>query len=125
MREKIRSHKELRVFTMAMDGAMEIFNVTKAFPKEEKYAMTDQIRRSSRSVCANLAEAWSKRRYGPAFVAKLNDAEGEADETQAWIEFARRCDYLSEVKAAELDDIYNRVVGQIVVMMRTTKHWLL
>jgi len=82
MSGNIRSYKELRVYQNAMDVAMRIFELTKAFPTEEKYSMVDQMRRSSRSVCANLAEAWRKRRYKAAFVAKLSDAESEACETQ-------------------------------------------
>jgi len=81
MGERINSYKELRVYRNAMDAAMRIFELTKAFPPEEKYSMVDQMRRSSRSVCANLAEAWRKRRYKAAFVAKLSDAESEACET--------------------------------------------
>jgi four helix bundle protein len=78
MSEKIRTHRELEVYGRAFDSAMEIFEISKAFPKEETYSLTDQIRRSSRSVCANLAEAWRKRRYEAAFIAKLTDAEAEA-----------------------------------------------
>ncbi len=82
----IRHFRELRVYQNAMEAAMQVFELTKAFPVEEKYSMTDQMRRSSRSVCANLAEAWRKRRYKNAFVAKLSDAESEACETQVWVE---------------------------------------
>jgi four helix bundle protein len=90
----LRSHKELRVYQNAMELAMEIYHLTKEFPPEEKYSLVDQIRRSSRSVCANIAEAMRKRRYQAAFIAKLNDAEGEACETQVWIELSYRCNYL-------------------------------
>ncbi|MHC5828961.1 MAG: four helix bundle protein, partial [Nostoc sp.] len=82
----IINHQDLKVYQMAFDAAMKIFEVSKKFPVEERYSLTDQIRRSSRSVCANLAEAWRKRRYVAAFVAKLNDGEAEAAETQTWIE---------------------------------------
>lgn len=81
---------------------MLIFELTKLFPKEETYSMTDQIRRSSRSVCANLAEAWRKRRYEAAYIAKLNDAEGEAAETQTWLEFAVKSEYIEREVATEL-----------------------
>ena len=91
---KIQQHTELEVYKKAFGAAMMIFELSKAFPKEETYSLTDQIRRSSRSVCANLAEAWRKRRYKAAFVSKLADAESEAAETQVWIEFALKCDYL-------------------------------
>jgi hypothetical protein len=86
--ERIKSYRDLRVFQKAMDAAMEIFALTKTFPQEEKFSMVDQIRRSSRSVPTNLAEAWRKRRYRAAFIAKLSDAETEACETQVWVEFA-------------------------------------
>ena len=95
MGEKIGSYKDLHVFQNAMGVAMEVFDITKRFPIEEKYSMVDQMRRSSRSVCANIAEAWRKRRYKAAFIAKLSDAESEASETQVWIELARRCVYLN------------------------------
>src|SRR5438309_4969434 len=95
MAKKIRSHRGLDVYSKAFETAMRIFELSKRFPKEETYSLTDQIRRSSRSVCANLAEAWRKRRYEAAFVAKLGDSEAEAAETQTWIQFAVRCAYLS------------------------------
>ncbi len=79
----IKDHRELEIYKMAFDAAMEIFELSKKFPIEEKYSLTDQIRRSSRSVCANLAEAWRKRRYEAAFIAKLSDAEAEAAETRS------------------------------------------
>lgn len=87
-RKPIVSHRELEVYKLAFDAAMRIFEVTKHFPKEETYSLIDQVRRASRSVCANLTEGWRKRRYEGAFIAKLNDAEGEAAETQTWIEFS-------------------------------------
>ena len=85
---KIRSHRELRVWQNAMDAAMAIFEETKAFPPEERYSMVDQMRRSSRSVAANISEVWRRRRYEAAFINKLNEAEGEASETQTWIAFS-------------------------------------
>ena len=85
---KIRSHRELEVYQLAFRAAERIFEISKSFPKEETYSLTDQIRRSSRSVCSNLAEAFRKRRYPKSFVAKLTDSEGEAAETQTWIDFA-------------------------------------
>ena len=92
--ERILSHKDLQVYRNAVDAAMEIFELTRKFPPEEKFSMIDQIRRSSRSVCANIAEAWRKRRYKAAFISKLNDAESEACETQVWLELAMRCGYI-------------------------------
>ena len=125
MGERINSYKELRVFQNAMDAAMKTFEVTKGFPAEERYSMVDQMRRSSRSVCANLAEAWRKRRYKAAFIAKLSDAESEACETQVWIEFARRCAYLNNETTHDLDSAYDQIIGQIVTMIRESDKWLI
>ena len=125
MTEKIKSYKDLRVFQNAMQRAMEIFQLTKKFPAEEKYSMTDQMRRSSRSVCSNLAEAWRKRRYKAAFIAKLSDSEGEACETQVWIEFARRCKYLDENVCDKLDLAYDQILGQLVKMINNPDKWLI
>src|SRR4051795_5526906 len=102
MGERIQSHTELDVYRAAFDASMQIFEMSKGFPKEETYSLTDQIRRSSRSVCANLAEAWRKRRYEAAFVAKLGDSEAEAAETQTWIQFAVKCEYLPRDTGEEL-----------------------
>ena len=104
---------------------MEIFELTKGFPPEEKYSMVDQMRRSSRSVCTNIAEAWRKRRYRAAFVAKLSDAESEACETQVWIDFAVRCKYLDALPAEKLTDTYEQVMGQIVKMIEEPSKWLI
>ena len=92
---KIRSHRELDVYKMAFEAAMKIFELSKSFPKEETFSLTDQKRRSSRSVCSNLAEAFRKRKYPKSFVSKLSDSESEADETQTWLDFALRCSYIS------------------------------
>ncbi|MCE7982138.1 MAG: four helix bundle protein [Caldilinea sp. CFX5] len=94
MKKRIVSHRDLEVYQKGMAAAMEIFELSKSFPKEETYSLTDQIRRSSRSACTNLVEAWRKRRYEKAFVSKLSDAEGEAAETQVWLEFSVKCNYL-------------------------------
>ena len=125
MAERINSYKDLRVYQGAMETAMKIFQLTKSFPSEEKYAMVDQIRRSSRSVCANIAEAWRKRRYQAAFVAKLSDAESEACETQVWIEFASRCHYLDEVTRDEFDKVYEQILSQLVRMIDESDKWLI
>jgi four helix bundle protein len=119
----IESYKDLRVYRMAFDGAMRIFELTKGFPAEERYSLVDQIRRSSRSVCANLAEAWRKRRYEAHFVSKLSDAESEAEETRVWLEFAKRCEYVSGDAAGELDEVYHRVLGQLVTMISSAARW--
>ena len=104
---------------------MEIFQLTKLFPRDEKYSMVDQMRRSSRSVCANIAEAWRKRRYQAAFIAKLNDAEGEASETQVWLELASKCAYLNEPKAAELDAAYDLILSQLIRIVKDPHKWLI
>jgi len=108
---------------MAMDNAMDIFRLTKAFPQEEKYSLVDQIRRSSRSVAANISESWHKRRYEAAFIAKLNDAEAEACETQTWLEFSFRCGYLDEATVTELDRKYENLIGKLVTMISGAKNW--
>ena len=125
MGERINSYREMRVYQSAMEAAMKIFQVTKTFPHEEKYSMIDQIRRSSRSVCANIAEAWRKRRYKAAFIAKLSDAESEACETQVWIEFAGRCSYFDKKTEDELDIAYNQIIAQIVRMIEEAGKWLI
>lgn len=102
---------------------MALFEHTRAFPKAELYSLTDQVRRSSRSVCANLAEAWRKRRYRSAFVAKLSDAEAEAAETQVWIEFAVRCRYLDRAAGVELYRHYDGILATIVGMITHPDSW--
>ena len=123
--QKIKTHEDLEVYQVAFQAAMRIFEVSKLFPMEERYSLTDQIRRSSRSVCANLAEAWRKRRYQAAFIAKLNDVEAEAAETQVWLKFAVRCNYLDTATAQELYSSYNQVLGSLVKMITDPKHWIL
>ncbi len=104
---------------------MEIFEHSKPFPVEEKYSLTDQVRRSSRSVCANLSEAWRKRRYKAAFIAKLSDSETEACETQVWLEFALLCGYINEETFNQLDSAYNQILGQLVRMIEGADDWLI
>ena len=125
MAERIQSYKDLRVYQSAMEVAMEIFELTKSFPAEEKYSMVDQKRRASRSVCTNIAEGWRKRRYKAAFVAKLNDAESEACETQVWIDFAYRCHYLNTATRDRLDQRYDQIIGQLVRMIHEADKWLI
>ncbi len=124
-RKPIQSHRELEVYQLAFEAAMQIFEVTKKFPAEERYSLTDQIRRSSRSVCANLAEAWRKRRYAGAFVNKLSDSEAEAAETQTWLEFAVKCDYLDAETGRSLYRTYDHVLGKLVNMIRDPSPWLM
>ncbi|MGV8075102.1 MAG: four helix bundle protein [Syntrophobacteraceae bacterium] len=119
----IRHFRELDVYRMAMVAAMEIFELSKIFPVEERYSMTDQVRRSSRSVCANIAESWRKRRYPNAFVSKLSDAESEAAETQVWIEFAVKCKYLDSAQADELEKTYENIQGKIINMLSRPEQW--
>ncbi len=104
---------------------MRLFEVSKGVPKEEVYSLTGQVRRSSRSVCANLAEAWRKRRYEAAFKAKLSDCEAEAAETQTWIEFAVKCEYLNRDAGAELYESYDEIMGTVVGMINHPETWLL
>ncbi|MDJ0900353.1 MAG: four helix bundle protein [Xenococcus sp. MO_188.B8] len=121
----ISSHEDLEVYKIAFDAAMEIFELSKKFPPEEKYSLTDQIRRSSRSVCANIAEAWRRRRYKGSFLSKLNDAEAEAAETQVWLKFAVKCLYLDIDTGRELYSKYNHILGLIVIMTNNADQWLL
>jgi four helix bundle protein len=97
--------------------------LTKQFPPEERFSMVDQMRRSSRSVCANIAEAWRKRRYKAHFISKLSDAEGEAEETRVWLEFAHRCRYLEQDDFDQLDDTYDKILGQLVRMLAEPDKW--
>ena len=146
-----RTHEDLAIYQLAFETAMQIFECSKKFPVEEKYSLTDpsgfscgdatrtqslmgetpktalshQIRRSSRSVCANLAEAWRKRRYKAAFIAKLSDCEAEAAETQVWLKFAVKCQYLSLEKGRELYGTYNQVLSGLVKMITHPDDWLL
>lgn len=119
----IKSHKELIVYQLAFKVSMEIFVLTKNFPKEELFAMTSQIRGSSRSVCANIAEAFRKRRYEKAFVSKLSDSEGEAAETQVWLDYSLECGYLQKEKYQNLFDEYEKIIGMLVNMMNHPENW--
>jgi len=119
----IRHFRELTVWRKAMDLAMEVFRPTKAFPSEERFSLVDQVRRSSRSVPANIAEAWRKRRYPAAFVSKLNDAEGEAAETQTHLEIALRCGYLSQADFDRLDAGYEEVLAMLTQMVSHPEQW--
>lgn len=121
----IRSHTQLDVYREAFDLAHELFEISRQFPKEELYSLTDQIRRSSRSICANLAEAFRKRRYEAHFVSKLSDSEAEAAETQVWIQFAHKSGYLNRSDAARLFRSYDRILAKIVSMIVRRKSWLI
>ena len=125
MRKIIKKHFELDVYTKAFDAAMKLFDLSKSFPKEETYSLTDQMRRASRSVCANIAEAWRKRRYEAAFVSKLSDAEAEAAETQVWLQFTVECKYLKRDVAAVQFREYDEVLSMLVAMIHRPESWLL
>lgn len=123
----IRSYRELRVYKAAMQAAMKIFELSKRFPPEEKYSLTDQMqmRRSSRAVCSNIGEGWRKRRYPAHFVSKLSDSEAEAEETRVWIEIAYYCKYLSREEAVGLDRTYDGILGQLVKMIMNPQQWVI
>jgi len=121
----VSSYKQLRVYQAAMDAAMLILQITKRFPAEERYSLTDQIRRASRSVCSNIGEAWRKRRYRAAFISKLSDSEAEAEETRVWLEFSWRCGYISKAEADDLDARYDHILAQLVLMIDRPEQWLI
>jgi four helix bundle protein len=123
--KRIAGFRELNVYRNAMGSAMEMCELSKSFPQEERFSLVDQMRRSSRSVCANLAEGWRKRRYKPAFIAKLSDAESEACETQVWLEFAEKCGYLGKEKFLKIDDQYEHIISQIVLMIDNADKWII
>ena len=122
-KSSIRSFRDLNLYKNALNAAMEIYEISKSFPIEERYSLTDQIRRSSRSVCANIGEAWRKRRYQAAFISKLNDSEGEAAETQVWLDIALRAQLISEGQWRKLDEQYEIILGQLVKMINEPKKW--
>lgn len=125
MGELVKSYKELRVYRAAIDVAMQIFEISKRFPVEERYSLTDQVRRSSRSVCSNIGEAWRKRRYKAAFVAKLSDSETEACETQVWSDIAHRCKYISKTEMEDLDNKCDNIIAQLVKMIDNADLWVI
>jgi len=125
MKEKIQYHWQLDVYKMSVAAAMKIFEISRNFPKEEKYSLMDQVRRSSRSVSSNIAEGWRRRRYEGAFIDKLNISESEAAETQVWLEYAVKCKYLDREIVRELNKIYDNIIGKLVTMANNTKPWLL
>ena len=116
MGNAITNFRELSVYQLAFSTSMEIFNLTKGYPKEEKYSLTDQIRRASRSVCSNIAEGWYKRRYPAAFVCKLTDSILEAAETQSWLEFSLACQYIDQIMFDQLLEKYEHIIAQLLTM---------
>lgn len=128
----ITNFKDLIVYKKAFEQALKIFNLTKAFPKDEQYSLTDQIRRSSRSICTNIGEAWRKRRYSAHFVSKLTDSDAEASETMIWLDFALQCGYISSTVHSESASEYEQIgkmLGAMIALQRnsviTTKNELL
>ena len=119
----LRSHKELEVYQLAFKSSMEIFNISKSFPKEEVFSLTSQIRRSSRSVSANIAEAFRKRRYEKSFIAKLSDSEAEAAETQVWLDYSLECGYITDLVHQKLFSDYDNIIGKIVNMIIHPEKW--
>jgi four helix bundle protein len=121
----IKHHWEFDVYKLAMEIAGEVFQLTKSFPREEMYSLTDQVRRSSRSVSAQIAEAWRRRKYEAVFINKLNEAEGEAAETQTWIEHAVQCGYAPVEQARGLHRKCDRILGKLVNMGNKPEAWVL
>ncbi len=120
-KQAVRSATDLDVYKIAYELAMEIFHASKHWPKEEKFSLTDQVRRSSRSVCSNLREAWSKRRYEAHFISKLTDCDGENSETATWIDFSRDCDCLEIDRYRELKEKCSRVGAMLGAMIKNPK----
>lgn len=119
----IKFHQDLKVFQNSFDAAQQIYDLSKTFPREERYSLTDQIRRSSRAVTANISEAWGKRRYEKSFIAKLTDSEGEARETQTWLQFAYACSYMGEDQYNNLHNQYNQIIGMLINMISQSEKW--
>jgi four helix bundle protein len=125
VKKAIRHFRDLDVYQHALETGLRVYELSKKFPDGERYALTDQIRRSSRSVCANIAEAWRKRRYNAAFISKLSDSEGEAAETQVHIEFAVRHGYIGKAEFEAINDAYERILGQLVRMIEHPEKWVI
>jgi four helix bundle protein len=123
--ERIQFHWQLEVYQLSVEAGMAVFEATKSFPAEEKFSLTDQIRRSSRSVSGQISEGWRKRKYEAAFVSKLCDAEGEAAETQTWLEYSVKCGYVSRDDGQKLHKLYDNVIGKLVNMGNNPEPWLL
>lgn len=120
----IRNVRDLRVYTLAFSAAMEIYKTTKYFPKEEQYSLTDQIRRSSRSVCSNLSEGWHKRKYIAAFLCKLTDSLQEASETQTWLDFSLALGYIDIGLYNRLYEQYEHIIAQLITMERKAETFI-
>lgn len=123
--QRITHHWQLDVYQLSMEAGMRLFEITKKFPREEMYSLTDQVRRSSRSVSSHISEGWRRRRYEAAFCDKLNGAEAEAAETQTWIQYSVRCQYLTKKEGRELHREYDKIMGKLVNMQNNPAPWLL
>ena len=121
--EVVKNYRDLNVYQLAFTSAMRIFELSKKWPKEERYSLTDQIRRSSRSVCENIAEGWRKRRYPAHFVSKLSDSDSEAGETEVWLDFAFNCGYMEQNDHSELRDDYDHICRMLTTMMNDPDSW--
>ncbi len=124
-KSKMVRHTDLEVYQRAFASAMDVFRLSKTFPAAEKYSLTDQGRRSSRSVAANIAEGWRKRRYAASFVSKLNDAEWEAAETQTWLQFTGACDYANAEASRDIYAEYDELIAMLVHMQNQPENWSL
>lgn len=122
-KKKVLTHCDLEVYERAYKASMEIYGHAKHFPKEERYSLTDQVLRSSRAVCANLAEAWRRRRYPHSFVNRISLAEAEAAETQVWLQYAVDCGYLAADPARELYRAYSAIIATLVGMITHADTW--
>jgi len=121
--EKIKTHRDLNVFRLSFEAGMEIFEITQKFPKEEMYSLTNQIRRSSRSVSGNIAEAFRKRKYPKSFESKLSDSEGEAAETQVWLDYALNCNYIDDTRHIAINEKYDHIIAMLVKMSLNPENW--
>lgn len=119
----VKSFRDLRVYQAGRRATKRVFGVSALFPPEERYSLTDQIRRATRSVCGNIAEAWRKRRYPAAFICKLSDAGAEAAEVRAWLDSARDASYIDEKTFTEIDDEYDHICAQLALMMDNAEKW--
>lgn len=119
----VETFRDLRVYQLGFEAAMQVYELSKRWPREEKHSLVDQIRRSSRSVCTCTAEAWGKRRYQAHFVSKLSDADMELCETRSWLDFALECRYITEAVFQDLESRYARVGGGLVRMMADPEKW--
>ncbi|MYE89172.1 four helix bundle protein [Candidatus Poribacteria bacterium] len=125
MAQKIQYHWQLDVYQLSVEAAMEIYELSKVFPKEEVYSLTDQIRRASRSISGQIAEGWKRRKYEAVFANKMNEAEGEAAETQVWLEYAVKCGYTGRDDGTRLHKKYDDILGKLINMGNNPEKWVL